>query len=208
MFFGQHPHNFLERKNMVIKKNLCLFILFIFFVKPLTLLSSSNKQDPSVQELTPEQKKFLQYVTDGCSFSIKELLTADPNLIHTTKEGMSALMIAISKKQHPLFLEFLMDNGCLIDFQSPKDGKTALHIASEMEDELAMALLLQRRANRWLSDHQGIHPNIEKFPYIEEILNKIKDLTYREEDPILRAWDLKECFDKAAQNNVIFSCRC
>jgi ankyrin repeat protein len=79
---------------------------------------------------------------------------ADPNQVMTNELASSPLMIAASRG-HALVIDALAASGALVDYARPKDGVTALHLASQEGQLQAVRSLLLAGADPRLAAHDG-----------------------------------------------------
>jgi ankyrin repeat protein len=79
---------------------------------------------------------------------------ADPNQVMTDEQATSPLMIA-AQNDYALVIDALLAAGARVDYARPKDGATALHLASQEGHLQAVQSLLKAGSDPRLIAHDG-----------------------------------------------------
>uniref|UniRef100_A0A914BXQ7 Acyl-CoA-binding domain-containing protein 6 n=1 Tax=Acrobeloides nanus TaxID=290746 RepID=A0A914BXQ7_9BILA len=132
--------------------------------------SSENSED--VDQETSDEEKLLNAVKEGDEISVKEILDAQPELIHIKDNNvMTLLHWASDMGIHPI-VQILIEKGIGVN-ERDSEGQTALHYAASCAHPEVVQLLLDNNADPTISDNEEKTPlDIAEDEQILEIFER------------------------------------
>jgi ankyrin repeat protein len=118
----------------------------------MSMLEDNFAQAPSVDYDAENDYEFTQPTY------LKDINLQPFNIDHQDKDGRTLLMLIAGKDSHKHILKFTLEQLLANPNLQDRQGRTALHFATESGDLFFVKLLLQHGANINAQDHEGKTP--------------------------------------------------